>query len=47
MMNKEYSQRLSDFCEANHNKNQKVLSDCHNDIIDGFGGLDTMIHLKN
>ena len=44
-MSKEYAKRLKEFSESNDNTYQKVLDDYQNDIIDRFGGLNTMIQL--
>ena len=44
-MSKEYAKRLKEFSETNRNKYQTVLDDFQNEIIDRFGGLDTMIQL--
>ena len=44
-MNKDYAKRLKTFSQENWDVYQKVLDDCQLDIIDCFGGLDTIIQL--
>lgn len=42
---KKYASGLVEFSETNHATYQQVLNECQNEIIDVFGGLDTMIQL--
>ena len=44
-MTEEYATALKQFSTTNHDVYQQVLTDCQQDIIVTFGGLDTMIHL--
>ena len=44
-MSNDYTTPLLELCERNQDTYQQVLNDCHNEIIDAFGGLDIMIQL--
>ena len=44
-MNIHYATRLEEFSQTNSNTYQQVLNDHEKQILDVFGGLDTMIHL--
>ena len=44
-MNEDYITRVIEFSETNRYTYQQVLNDCQSDVIEAFGGLDTMVEL--
>ena len=44
-MNDDYTTPLLEISDTNHDNHQQVLFDCQDEIIEAFGGIDTMIEL--